>query len=137
MCPLTYLRDVAAPALQEGAQAAGRPKPPLIAHIHVAVCEQAQAVRDSIRPMIAFYPTLPFYARMLQDAGFPEIKEGKVSDETIDSFVIHGSAGQVKSRLRELPDYGIDEILVSVVEPASDPQTYERTVRVLGELARE
>src|SRR5690606_15549291 len=53
MCPLPYLRDVAAPALQEGAQAAGRPKPPLIAHVNVAVCEQAQAVRDTIRPMIS------------------------------------------------------------------------------------
>lgn len=137
MCPLPYLRDVAAPALQEGARLAGRAAPPLIGHVIVSVCEDAKAVRDTIRPMIAFYPTLPFYAQMLHDAGYDEIKEGRLSDRTIDDFVIHGSAEQVKARLRQLPAFGVDELLATVVEPPSDPQTYERTVRALGELARE
>ena len=44
-CPLPYLRDVAVPALKEGAAKAGRPVPPLIAHVPVVVSEDLEADR--------------------------------------------------------------------------------------------
>jgi alkanesulfonate monooxygenase SsuD/methylene tetrahydromethanopterin reductase-like flavin-dependent oxidoreductase (luciferase family) len=55
VCPLPYLRDVAVPALKEGAAKANRPVPPLIAHVPVVVSEDIDAVRDGARRQIGFY----------------------------------------------------------------------------------
>jgi F420-dependent oxidoreductase-like protein len=137
MCPLPYLRDSAAPALREGAMTAGREVPPLVAHVMVCVSEDAAAVRAAALAQASYYPQLPYYAQMLADAGYPEAKEGKFSDRMIDGMVVHGSAEQVKERLRKLPTFGVNELLAAVVEPINDPNAYERTVQVLGELARE
>lgn len=137
MCPLPYLRDIAAPALQAGALAAGRKTPPLIGHVMVCVSEDAAAVREEARAQTGFYPQLPYYAQMLFDAGYSEAKEGKFSDRMIDDMVVHGSAEQVKQRLRTLPSFGLNELLATVIEPKNDSQAYERTVRALGELAAE
>ena len=137
MCPLSYLRDVAAPALAEGAKAAGRMKPPLVGHVMVAVSDDVAGVREMARAQTSYYPQLPYYRQMLLDAGYPEVAEGQFSDRMIDGMVVHGNAEQVKQRLRELPAYGVDELLAMVIEPKSDPQTYERTCRALGELAAE
>jgi F420-dependent oxidoreductase-like protein len=137
MCPLPYLRDVAAPALQEGARAAGREAPPLVGHVMVSVSEDAAAVREAARGQTSYYPQLPYYAQMLIDAGYSEVKEGKFSDRMIDDMVVHGSAEQVKERLRTLPSFGVNELLATVIEPKNDDRTYERTVRALGELAAE
>ena len=137
MCPLPYLRDVAAPALREGARAAGRETPPLIGHVMVSVSEDAAAVREAARGQTSYYPQLPYYAQMLLDAGYAEVKEGKFSDRMIDEMVVHGSAEQVKERLRTLPSFGVNELLAMVIEPKNDDKTYARTVRALGELAAE
>ena len=47
-CPLSYLRDVAVPALKEGAAKAGRPVPPLVAHVPVVVSEDKKAVYEAV-----------------------------------------------------------------------------------------
>jgi alkanesulfonate monooxygenase SsuD/methylene tetrahydromethanopterin reductase-like flavin-dependent oxidoreductase (luciferase family) len=137
MCPLPYLRDIAVPALREGARAAGRETPPLITHVMVCVSEDAAAVREAALGLAGYYPQLPYYAQMLADAGYPEAKEGKFSDRMIDGMVVHGSAEQVKERLRTLPSFGANELLASVIEPKNDNKAYERTLQALGELARE
>ena len=41
VCPATYLKDVALPAMKKGAEQAGRPVPPLIAHVPVCVHDDA------------------------------------------------------------------------------------------------
>lgn len=137
MCPLTYLRDVAAPALREGARTANRTPPPLIGHVPVVVSDDVSAVREGARRQIGFYPQIPYYSQMLQDAGFPEAARGELSDRMIDTLVIHGSAAQVKERLRTLPSYNVEELLATVIELKGDAKTFERTAKVLGELARE
>ena len=49
ICPFSYLRDVALPAMQAGAQRAGRETPPLIAHAPVCVHDNADEVRAAVR----------------------------------------------------------------------------------------
>ncbi|MGB4863989.1 MAG: LLM class flavin-dependent oxidoreductase [Tepidiformaceae bacterium] len=136
-CPLPYLRDVAVPALKEGAAKAGRPVPPLIAHVPVVVSEDLEAVRAGSQRQIGFYPKVPFYSQMLQDAGFPEAKDGELSNRMIDALVVHGSPDQVKARLRQLPEFGASELLAMPVIPPGDTTAMERTLEVLGELANE
>ena len=137
VCPLPYLRDVALPAMQAGAAKAGRPTPPLVAHVPVVVSENVDAVRDGARRQIGFYPRVPYYSQMFQDAGFPEAKEGQLSDRMIDALVVHGSAEEVKARLRELPGFGVGELLAMPILPPDDKDASARTLRALGELAAE
>jgi len=137
VCPLPYLRKVALPALQAGAAKAKRETPPLIAHIPVVVCEDADAVRAGAAKQLGHYPRLPFYSRMFQDAGFPEAKEGKLSDRMIDALVVHGSAAQVKDRLRQVPSFGAAEVLATPIAIPGDDQALSRTLTALGELAAE
>ncbi len=137
VCPLPYLRDVAVPALKEGAAKAGRPVPPLIAHVPVVVSEDLGAVREGARRQIGFYPRVPFYSQMFQDAGFPEAAQGELSDRMIDALVVHGTAAQVKTRLRALPEFGANELLAMAILPPGDGDAMARTMAVLGELAAE
>lgn len=137
VCPLPYLRDVALPALQEGAGRAGRETPPLVAHIPVAVSEDTPAVREAARRQLGFYPRVPFYSQMFQDAGFAEAKDGELSDRMIDALVVHGNADAVKARLREAKSFGAAEVLAMPILPQGDGEAFTRTVAALGELARE
>ena len=137
VCPLPYLKEVAIPAILEGAERAGRTPPPLIAHVPVVVSEDVAAVREAARKQIGFYPRVPFYSQMFQDAGFPEAKDGELSDRMIDTLVGAGSASEVKARLRELPTYGAGELLAMPIVPAGDREARLRTYAVLGELAAE
>ena len=45
VCPGSYLREVALPALQRGAEMAGRPVPPLIVQVPVCVHENPEYAR--------------------------------------------------------------------------------------------
>lgn len=137
VCPLPYLRDVAVPAIREGAARAGRAAPPLIAHVPVVVSEDAGAVQQGASQQFAHYPRLPFYSQMFQDAGFPEAKEGKLSERMINTLVVYGNADQVKERLRQLPSFGAGELLATPVNVPGDAQALGRTLKALGELAAE
>jgi F420-dependent oxidoreductase-like protein len=137
VCPLPYLRDVAVPALREGASKAGRQTPPLVAHVPVAVSEDAGAVRRGASEQLGRYPRIPYYSQMFQDAGFPEAKEGRLSDRMIEALVVHGSAGHVKDRLRQLSAFGADELLAMPILAPGDEHVVGRTLSVLGELAAE
>ena len=137
VCPLPYLKEVAIPAILEGAERAGRTPPPLLAHVPVVVSEDVAAVREAARKQIGFYPRVPFYSQMLQDAGFPEAKDGELSDRMIDTLVVAGSASEVKARLRVLPAYGAGELLAMPILPVGDPEARAGTYALLGELARE
>ncbi len=137
VCPLPYLRDVALPSLKQGAARAHRETPPLIAHVPVAVSTNADAVRQAAVRQLGHYPRLPFYAQMFTDAGFPEAKEGKLSDRLIDALVVYGDSDEVKRRLRQLPSFGASELLAMPILPTGDDQAMDKTFTVLGDLARE
>lgn len=137
MCPLSYLRDVALPALKEGARITGRDTPPLIAHMPVIVSEDAAQVRELARSQFGIYSSIPYYGAMILDAGFKKTANGELPDEFIDTIVVHGNAEQVKQRLRAVPTYGASEIIATPMQPKNDPDAFMRTIRALGELALE
>ena len=124
-CPPAYLRDVALPALREGAQAAGRATPPLVAHMWVSLSADADAVVAAAKRALAGYVKMPFYANMLAAAGYPVQADGGVSDALVESIVVMGDQAGVSARLRELLDSGLDELLLTNI-PIGDPAA-ERT----------
>jgi len=137
VCPGQYLRDVALPAMKKGAEQAGRLVPPLIAHVPMCVHDDADEVRAAFRQQFSVYPTLPFYRRMLIDAGYPEAAEGAWSDAMIDGLVIHGDEARTAAGLRDLMSIGATEILVSPILAGGDrAASLARTLKVLGQEAQ-
>ncbi len=137
ICPASYVRDVALPALRAGAERAGRPVPPLIMHVPVCVLEDAAAVREAVRRTYAGYLRTISYPAMLASAGFPEAREGQWSDAMIDAVVLHGAEDTVAARLRALFDLGVTEVIVSPIAAGAEPAaTVERTLRFLADAAR-
>jgi alkanesulfonate monooxygenase SsuD/methylene tetrahydromethanopterin reductase-like flavin-dependent oxidoreductase (luciferase family) len=137
VCPAAYLRDTALPAMKKGADAAGRPVPPLIAHAPVCVHDNADEMRTAFREQFAIYPTLPFYRRMLISAGYPEAAEATWSDAMIDGLVLHGNEEQTAQRIQQLLDIGASEVLLSPVLVGSDRgASLDRTLSLMGQVAK-
>jgi F420-dependent oxidoreductase-like protein len=136
VCPGVYLRDVAIPAMREGAEQAGRPVPPLIAHAPVCVHDNPEEVRVAARQQLAS-PLQPFYQRMFAAAGFPEASEGTWSDAMIDAVVFSGDESRVTERVQEMFSFGAGEMLVSPIGAGGDQaESIHRTTRLLAELAK-
>ena len=136
VCPLAYLRDSALPAMREGAEAAGRPTPPLIAHAVVSVHENYEEVKEAALEEMAYYPTAPFYQQMFALAGFPEAEElNGWSDRMLREIVICGPEEDVAPRLQQFFDAGAGEVLVSIIPAGPDKQgSWERSARLLASL---
>ena len=136
ICPPAYLRDVALPAMAEGAKQAGRPVPPLIAHAPVCVHENAAEVRAAVQQQLT-NPRLPYYQRMLIDAGFPEASQGVWSDAMVDEVVFWGDETKVAERIKGMFSLGASEVLVSPIGAGQDQaESVHRTTRLLAELAK-
>lgn len=137
VCPGPYLRDVALPAMKKGAERAGRPVPPLIAHVPVCLHDNADEVRAAFREQFGNYPKLPFYQRMFIASGYPEAVNAIWSDAMIDGLVVYGDDAQIAERLQDLLNFGTAEILANPVLVGDDrPALLERTLRLLGEVAQ-
>ncbi|MBF8267900.1 MAG: class flavin-dependent oxidoreductase [Dehalococcoidia bacterium] len=137
VCPGLYLRDVAIPAMAAGAEQAGRPTPPLIAHAPVCVHDDPEEARSAARGQIGFYARAPFYASMFADAGFSEASQGTWSDAMIDAVVLSGDESRVEERLRELLSFGATEIIVTPIAAGDDrAASTERTLRLVARVAQ-
>ncbi|KAB8141631.1 LLM class flavin-dependent oxidoreductase [Chloroflexia bacterium SDU3-3] len=134
-CPIPYLRDVALPALHNGAAQAGRPRPTLVAHFWISLSTDRDAVRAAMRKGLEYYPTLPFYAKMFAAAGYPVPQGGGVSDELADALVIAGTEEQIREQIRELLDQGIDELLLTSAAVGDAAQEQSRLFQLIGSIA--
>ena len=133
MCPVPYLLEKAIPALQAGAAQSGRPVPPLLGHVPVALGRDRPVVLAAARRQIGGYGRVPFYANMFADAGFPVSPDGVMSDALIDSLVVSGDEAAIASRLAELLAAGLDEVLVMQVLVADPEGEQARLMRLLGQ----
>ena len=113
--PIHYIVNTALPAMREGADKAGRERPPLIAHVPVAVSTDRAAARDAFRNQFPVYSKLPFYAAMFAAAGFPVTAEQTMTNELVDNLAVSGDAATIKARLEDIRAQGIDELLISHV----------------------
>ena len=135
ICPGVYLRDIALPAMEKGANESGRPVPPLIAHAPVCVHDDLDEVRAAVREQFG-HPGLPFYQNMLIASGYPEASNGQWSDSMIDGVVILGDEETCAQRIQELFEMGATEILASPVTAGADrAASLDRTMRLLGQSA--
>jgi len=133
LCPAPYLRKVGLPAMRASAKAAGRATPPLIAHAAVRVDDNADRVRSIVRATIGNI-RLPFYQRMLEDAGYPEALRGEWTDRLVDEVILWGSPDRIRERLEDMAGTS-DEVLVRVVVgPGEGVANIESTLKAIAPL---
>ncbi len=138
VCPHFYLRDQAIPALQRGAESAGRSTPPLIAHAPVCVTEDIDAARDGVRAKLGYFPSSPFYANMFAESGFTGSPESGWTNQMLDEVLIAGDEEAVASRIRTVFDWGASELLATPIPAGDDPDaTEERTLQLLATMQTE
>jgi F420-dependent oxidoreductase-like protein len=130
VCPVPYLIDTALPAMRAAAEAAGRPTPPLIGHVPVAVSTDRTAVREIARQQLGTYGRLPFYRGMFADAGFPIGGDSILPDALLDELVVSGDADSVAARLAAIQAAGVDELLVLQV-PIRDADAEEKELSAI------
>lgn len=118
MCPLPYLDEVARPAMEKGAAAAGRDVPPLIAHVPVVAHPSRTAALAAARATGDLFAANPQYAAMFARAGLP-VAAGAASMELVDALVVSGGEDELTERLAALAEH-TDELILSldVVEDA-------------------
>jgi alkanesulfonate monooxygenase SsuD/methylene tetrahydromethanopterin reductase-like flavin-dependent oxidoreductase (luciferase family) len=137
ICPAGYVRDVALPALRDGAARAQRDPPPLILHVPVFLSTDTATVRRRMSEHFAFYLRNAYYVTMLTEAGFPEVAEQRWSDAMVDAVAVYGSETAVGDRLRELAQSGADELLVTAMSAGEDATAEsQRVLEFLGGLGR-
>lgn len=116
LAPISHILTVGIPAMERGAVKAGRTlRPPVIAHVPVAVSTDRAAAREAFRSQFPYYSKLPFYANMFADAGFPVTPSGDMTDDLVDELAVSGSATEIREKLLALHDQGIDELIISPV----------------------
>lgn len=132
MCPASYLIREALPAIRRGAERAGRPTPPLIAHVPIMVSEDREAVRALARQQLGNYANVPFYLAMFREAGFPEASAG-YSDAMLDDLIVSGSTEEVVARLCRMIDEGCGEVLAHpLLEPGDRAGSIERAFHAVA-----
>lgn len=134
VCPAPYLLERALPALIAGAAKKGRPAPPLVAHIPVALSTDRPAILQAARRQLSHYGKLPFYASMFAQAGFPVAENGVMSDALFDSLVVSGDEVTVASRVKGLLTSGLDELLLMPIGVANPEDEQQRLARLIGQL---
>jgi F420-dependent oxidoreductase-like protein len=134
LCPADFLVREAQPAMQRGADHAGRPKPPLVAHVPVALGTDRAAVRAAARAQFGGYTRLPFYARMFAASGYPLGPDGTYTDDLLDHLVLSGDDDSVARQLTDLLDHGLDELLVMLVHGDDQLEEERRLMRLIAAL---
>ena len=137
VCPGVYLRDVALPAMNRGADRAGRAAPPLIAHVPVCVHDDPEEAREAIAEQFRGFARAPFYRNMFNSAGFPEVTEGVWSPGMVDAVAVSGSEEQVTQGLQALLEMGAAELMVSPVAAGPDREgSLDRTTALVAQVSQ-
>jgi alkanesulfonate monooxygenase SsuD/methylene tetrahydromethanopterin reductase-like flavin-dependent oxidoreductase (luciferase family) len=133
-CPTAYLQRVAMPALQEGADSAGRDRPRLMVHVPVLVSTDRDEVHRRAGEQLRYYAAAPFYARMFADAGYPLNRDGSVSGDLIDDLAVSGTPDAIAAQLRQRLDLGFDVLMVNPLRTDDDRAHEDQILAILGGL---
>jgi alkanesulfonate monooxygenase SsuD/methylene tetrahydromethanopterin reductase-like flavin-dependent oxidoreductase (luciferase family) len=130
--PIDYIVDTAVLALADGAKNAGRKRPPVIAHVPVAISTARPAAHAAFRERFPVYGRLPFYAQMFAVAGYQVDDDGRMPDDLVDNLLVSGTADQVRDRLEAIRKRGIDELLISHIPVENEDRELEELSAVLA-----
>ena len=117
--PKTIEQHVA-PTLFGAAEAAGRPRPRIVANLPIALTRQPDAARAWVAQNFAIYGSLPSYRAMLD-------REGAAGPADV---TLAGDEKALDAALARLRDLGVSDFAGAVA--AVDPETGQRTLAYLA-----
>ncbi|MBI2862875.1 MAG: LLM class flavin-dependent oxidoreductase [Chloroflexi bacterium] len=133
--PARYIKEVARPALEDGAHTAGRKTPPLITQVMVALSSDFGEVVRVAREGTVPHNSLPYYTNLLRSVGFDQAGQGPWTEEMIDTLVLHGDEAAVAEKLRRFfADSTVDEVYISFSEVSPRETALERGIRFVAAL---
>lgn len=115
--------DHVAPSITKAAEAAGRPRPRVVAMVSVAVTDDPDATRRLVAERFGIAGGLPAYRAVLDREGV----------EGPEDTVVAGDEAAVERGLQAIVDAGATEL---IVVPVGEPEQERRTTAFLGDLAR-
>jgi F420-dependent oxidoreductase-like protein len=121
MTGLSTLGNHIVPGITRAAEAAGRPRPRVMAAIPVSVTDDVDATREACDKAFAIYPTLPSYRAMLDREGV----------EQPSGIALIGDETSVRASIARFRDAGVTDFAASIF-PAG-PGSAERTQQLLLE----
>jgi F420-dependent oxidoreductase-like protein len=116
------LEEFIVPTINDAAAAAGRPKPQVIAAVPVVVSDDVDAARTLATDELAFYETIPSYAKVIAREG---------AHRAADIAAV-GSAEAIRRQLQRYRDAGATDLVLSQLR--SDPADPERLWDVAASL---
>jgi F420-dependent oxidoreductase-like protein len=107
------LGEFIVPTIGAAASAAGRPAPQVIAAVPVVVSDDADAARTLAAEELAFYETIPSYAKVIAREG---------ADRAADIAAV-GPAEDIREQLQSYRDAGATDLVLSQLRTdANDPE---------------
>ena len=140
LAPADYVAQTIVPAVAEGAAREKRTPPPIIAETACVLSDDRDEVTAVVRQNMDFYLAMPAYRALFERVGL--IGDGwdpsaGWSQEMVDAVVPWGDAERIAQAVEGYFAAGADEVVLSPVGAGPDPEaSYDRTLEVLGELAR-
>jgi len=147
LCNPDYIRDVVVPSVREGRERAGKFLDgfDIVPALTVALTDDPDAARATMRQELVTYASLPFYRAMLEGSGFGDdlaafdegmqagdVEKAKVrlSDGLLDSLAGIGSADDVRGAVERYRDAGATSPSIGGL-PGSD---FEAAIKAVAEL---
>lgn len=132
--PPSFLSRVARPALLAGAAAGGNTVDPrLVGHAFGLVTDDEGEVLRVGRERMAKYTHMAFYREMFAAAGYPEMRDGVVSEAVMHDVVLVGDERRVAEGIQRFFGSGADELILTLIPAGRDRErSIDRTLALLG-----
>jgi F420-dependent oxidoreductase-like protein len=147
LCNPDYIRDVVVPSISEGRERAGKSLEgfDIVPAVTVALTDDVEAARATMRQELVTYASLPFYRAMLERSGFgddlaafdegmrggdTESAKAGLSKELLQSLAGLGSADAVQGAVERYRDAGATSPSIGGL-PGSD---FDGALRAVAEL---
>jgi alkanesulfonate monooxygenase SsuD/methylene tetrahydromethanopterin reductase-like flavin-dependent oxidoreductase (luciferase family) len=136
-CPKSYLKEVAIPAMQKGAQKRQRSVPRLICGVPVVLNENYREVKNTLQERRSGFPTSEEFGRLYDMSGVSEDHTDTWTDTMMDEICVWGDESQVQESLQGFLDAGVTE-LIAVVLPTTDERngSVERSFGLVSDISR-
>lgn len=135
MCPASYVRDVAVPALHRGLRRAGRSVTdfPVVVLVPGSVSHNRDSDREHLRKYLSTYARVPNYRRMYEASGYgAALRSGEIGDELLDHVGVMGTHDDLRAAIAGYHEAGATDVIITpMAEAHYDEGLWRRTAEAV------
>jgi F420-dependent oxidoreductase-like protein len=149
LCNPDYIRDVIVPEVTKGREKAGKAMDDfdVVAAVPVALTDDPEAARATMRQELITYASLPFYRAMLERSGFtddiaafdqgmsagdPDKAKAGLSDDLLGALAGIGSADEVRATVERYRAAGAESPCIGAISGADFDAALEAVAELIG-----